>query len=282
MTTTRYSPTVRARRLRRELRRLRETAGLSSEDVAERLEWHRSKVSRIENGHSKVSPGDVRELLDVYDVTGEENAAIVTLARQARQKTWWSAYDDVLTDDYVGLEAEAASLHTYEGQIVPGLLQTESYARAVIHASREAANADDVERRVEARLARQTLLMRDDPIYLWAVVDEGALRRPAGGRDVMRAQIEHLVKTAELPNVELQVLPYTAGAHAGMVDSFTVLSFADEDENDIVYLEHDTGALFLEKPPELNRYRLVFTHLQAKALDPDASVPYLTRVTQEL
>ncbi len=278
----RQSSTVRGRRLRRELHRLRTTAGLTTDEVAEQLTWHRSKVSRIENGHSGISPGDVRELLDVYGVTGEQVDALVKLAREARQKNWWFAYGDVLPDDYVGLEAEAVSIRTFEGQFVPGLLQTEGYARAVIHAGRDAVDADDVERRVEARLARQTLLTRDDPVRLWAIVDEGALRRPAGGREVMRAQLDHLAKAAELPNVELQVLPYSSGAHAGMSGPFAILNFVEPAEGDVVYVENETSSLFLEKPQEIERYTLMFTHLLAKALDPDASVPYLARLADEL
>lgn len=208
--TQRRSPTVRRRRLGAELRKHREEAGVTIEAVADRLRCSTSKVSRIETGHTSATPRDVRAMLDIYGIDGDESAELVQISREARQKGWWHPYSTVLTGAYVGLEAEANSVRAYEQQVVPGLLQTEEYARAMIRSARPDISADEVERRVRVRMERQSLLMQDDPIDLWMVLDEAVVSRPVGGDAVMRAQIHHLVVTAELPNVTLQVLPFAA------------------------------------------------------------------------
>ncbi|MBE1492396.1 helix-turn-helix domain-containing protein [Plantactinospora soyae] len=276
------SPTIRARRLRRELRRLRDRAGLIAEDVATDLGWHRTKVIRIEQGHSRVTQDDVRDLVTLYKATDEEQESLAALARQARQKGWWNAYGDVLPDAYVGFEAEASSISSYESLLVPGLLQTEEYIRASIQAGRATADEDESDRIVAARLARKALLSRDVPPKLWVVLDEAVVRRMVGGPSVMRAQVARLIEACANPSVVLQVLPFSAGAHAAMSGPFTVLGYDDELlDPTLVYIENDTSTLLLDKEPQVARYRLMFDHLRAKALDPDHSGEFLARVMDD-
>ncbi|MFG1920020.1 DUF5753 domain-containing protein [Micromonospora sp. NPDC048898] len=273
------SPTIRARRLRRELRRLRDRTGHTAEEVAKILGWHRTKVIRFELGHSRVMPKDMPPLLDLYDASEEERESLTALLRQSRQKGWWSAYGDVLPDDYVGFEAEATSISAFESLYVPGLLQTEEYVRAIVRAGRSTADQDETDRVVAARLARKALLARDAPPSLWAVLDEAVVRRVVGGPTVMRAQLARLVEACEMPTVEIQVVPFAAGAHAAMGGAFTLLGYADPMlDPAVVYLSNDTSALLLEEDRQVARYRLMFDHLRAKALDPDRSADLLTRV----
>jgi transcriptional regulator with XRE-family HTH domain len=273
------SPTIRARRLRRELYRLRGRAGLTAEDVARRLGWHRTKVIRIENGHSRLMLKDMQALFALYETSDEERESLTALVRQAHQKGWWSAYGDVLPDDYLGFEAEAASISTFESLYVPGLLQTEEYARAIIRAGRHAASPDEIDRLVAARQARKALLARDVPPNLWIVLDEAAVRRTVGGQQVVRTQITRLIEACDAPSIELQVLPFSAGAHAAMGGPFTILDYADPAlDSTVVYLGNDTSTLLLEEEKQVARYKLMFDHLRAKALDPDKSADFLARV----
>lgn len=277
------SPTIRARRLRRELRRLRDRAAATVDDVAAGLGWHRSKVIRVEQGHSRVTAADVQSLLIFYRATEEEQESLGTLARQARQKGWWNAYGDVLPDDYVGFEAEATSISTYESLYVPGLLQTEEYARAIIRAGRTTADADEVDRIVAARLARKVLLARDVPPKLWIILDEAVVRRAVGGVEVMRAQLGRLIEACAMPSIEIQILPFAAGAHAAMGGPFTILDYADPAlDPTIVYQGNDTSTLLLEEEGQVSRCRLMFDHLRAKALDPDKSGDFMARVAGQL
>ena len=276
------SPTIRARRLRRELRRLREAAGLTAESVAAQLGWHRSKMIRVELGHSRVTQRDVGDLLKIYQASDEDSQVLTVLARQARQKGWWNAYGDVLPDDYVGFEAEAAVISSFESLYVPGLLQTEEYARAIIQAGRTTADPDEVDRRVAARTARKALLSRDVPPRLWIVLDEAAVRRVVGGPRVMRGQIARLLEACAHPAIEIQILPFVAGAHAAMGGPFTILDYADPKlDPTIVYVDNDATTALLEEEEQVARHRLVFDHLRAKALDPDKSGDFLTRVAEE-
>jgi transcriptional regulator with XRE-family HTH domain len=269
------SPTARGRRLRHELRRLREEAGLTHSEVARRLEWSPSKVSRIETGQSRVQTGDVRDLLEVYGITDEMTCeALVQLAREARRRGWWTRYSDVLgSGTYVGLEAEAAALHTYESMFIPGLLQTEDYARAVIRAGQARPDPETLERRVMARMARQEILTRPDPPEIWAVLDDPVVSRPVGGADVMREQLQHLIDMSTRPNtpLTLQVLPLSVGAHPGMNGPFVLLQFTSPTDPPMVYLETATDGLYLEETPDIERYTLRFNHLVARALGPDES-----------
>jgi transcriptional regulator with XRE-family HTH domain len=278
----RQSPTVRRRRLGLELRRLREAAGLTIEKVADRLECSDSKVSRIETGQVGATPRDVRDMLELYGVTGEQRDGLVQIAREAREKGWWHAYGDVQVTAYIGFEAEAAWIRTFEVLAVPGLLQTPAYARAVIRAARPNLGTDELERWTELRRARQALLAQDEPPTLWAVLDEAVLRRQVGGRGAMREQLLHLADAAAAPNVTLQVLPFAAGEHAGMSGAFTIFRVPESADPDVVHLENATSDLYLEREDELDRYSRAFEHLSATALHPAASVAALTTAASEL
>jgi hypothetical protein len=205
----------------------------------------------------------------------------VQIAREARQKGWWHPYSTVLTGAYVGLEAAAQSVRAYEQQVVPGILQTEEYAKAMIKAARPDITADEVDRRVRVRLGRQSLLNQDDPIELWVVLDEAVVSRPVGGDGVMRAQLERLVEASDLPNVTLQILPFEAGGHAGMDGTFAILDFPEPSDPDVVYAENATGGLFLEKSDELRKYQFIFDHIRAAALGPEESVAYIAKLAKE-
>jgi len=279
--TERRSPTVRRRRLGYELRRLREKAGLTIEDVAGRMDCSASKISRIETGHSGVTPRDVRTLLDIYEVVGPEGDELVQIARDARQKGWWHPYSNVLTSAFVGLEAEASAIRAYEQQVVPGLLQTAEYARAMLRAARPDIDDDEVDRRVHVRMRRQSLLGKEHPADLWAVLDEAVLSRPVGGDAVMRGQLAALVEAADRPNVTLQVLPFEVGAHAGMDGTFTILSFPNPADPPVVFAENATGGLFIEKSEELRKYEAIFEHIRATALPPEESVSFISELARE-
>lgn len=266
------SPTVRRRRLAAELRRLRETAQLTIEDVAEKLHCSGSKISRIETEHVGVSPRDTRELLKLYGVPGDELEALVQLSKEARRKGWWHAYQEAFTGAFVGLEAEASSLRAYQALLVPGLLQTTDYMWAVMHAARPEATQAQIDKRVKARLARQQLLAEPDPPRYWAVIDEAVLCRTVGGRRVMHEQLNQLVHRATLPHVTIQVLPFVAGAHAGMEGPFLILGFPEQADPDVVYVDNTTAGFYLEEPAEILRYTLMFDHLRAAALSPDESL----------
>jgi len=270
-----HSPTVRRRRLSGELRRLRDHAQLTIDDVAEKLACSASKISRIETGHVSVTPRDTRDMLKLYGVEPNQLEALVQLAKEARKKGWWHSYNEVFTGAFVGLEAETSSLRAYQALLVPGLLQTEDYMRAVIRAARPDATEAHVEKRVKARLARQRLLTDLDPPRYWAVIDEAVLCRTVGGPKVMRAQLNWLIARASLPHVTIQVLPFSAGAHAGMEGPFLILGFPEQADPDVVYVDNTTAGIYLEEPAEILRYTLMFDHLRAAALAPDDT---LTRI----
>jgi transcriptional regulator with XRE-family HTH domain len=279
--TKRRSPTVRRRRLGVELRRHREEAGVTIDAVAERLECSASKVSRIETGHTSATPRDVRDMLEIYGVTGPECDELVQIAREARQKGWWHPYSTVLTSAYVGMEAAASSIRAYEQQVVPGLLQTEDYAKAMIRAARPDITGEEVDRRVRVRLGRQSLLTQDDSIDVWVVLDEAVVSRPVGGDAVMRAQLERLVEAAALPNVTLQVLPFEVGGHVGMDGTFAILDFPEPSDPEVVFAENATGGLFIEKSEELRKYVFIFDHIRAAALRPEESISLISTLAKE-
>ncbi len=249
--------------------------------VAGRLGCSPSKISRIETGYSSATPRDVRDMLTFYGVAGSECDELVQIAREARQKGWWHPYSAVLTSAYVGLEAAASSVRAYEQQVVPGLLQTADYARAMICAARPDISADDVDRRVRVRLGRQALLTQDDPLHLWVVLDEAVVSRPVGGDTVMRAQLRRLAEASALPNVTLQVLPFETGAHAGMDGTFAILDFPEPDDPAAVFAENATGGLFLEKRDELRKYAFIFDHLRAAALPAGESTSMIADLAKE-
>jgi len=279
------SPTVRRKRLSTELRRLRERAGLTCEEVGQRLECSGTRISRMETGRIGARPGDVRELLDLYGVTGADLDSLVQLARDARRKGWWHAYGRVLPpwfEGYIGLESEAAGLRDFQPMVVPGLLQTEGYARAVLRAAPYAARSEDIDRQVALRLERQAVLDRPSPPQVWAVLSESALRVQVGGPAVMRAQLRRLAEAAGRPNLTLQVLPFSTAAHAQAISPFIMLEFPDPADPAVVYVEHLTGSLFLEDEDEVRRYRVVFDHLRAEALGTGHTAQLIARVAAGL
>ena len=278
---TEHSPTVRRRRLALELRRLREAARLTCEEVAEHLECSASKISRVETGRVSVSPRDVRDMLELYGVPADQRESLVQLARDSRQKGWWHAYSDTMQPQmatYIGLESAASEIRIYEVSLIPGLLQTEDYARAVIRAGMVNSPAEDIDRRVSLLMARQPAVVRDDPPKVWAVLDEAALRRRVGGSGLMRLQLEHLLAQAALPNVAVQVIPFAGGAHPAMGRPFIILVFPERVDTDVVYLEDLTSALYLEDVAEVDRYNVFFNHLRATALSFDDSAALITSV----
>jgi hypothetical protein len=222
----------------------------------------------MEHGRVGFKERDVADLLTLYGVTdGEERAALLNLAREANTPGWWHAYSDILPswlESYVGLEAAASIVRTYEVQFVPGLLQTEGYARALIRQG-AAANEEEINRRAELRVSRQEVLGGPNPPQLWAVVDEGALRRPVGGREVVRDQLQHLIEMADHPAVTLQILPFNAGPHSAMGGPFTILRFAEPDLHDVVYIEQLTTALYLDKTSDVDSYLEVMEQLCLQA-----------------
>ncbi len=278
------SPTVRRRRLALELRRLREAAKLTCEEVAERLECSASKISRVETGRVSVSPRDVRDMLEIYGTPPDQRDSLVQLARDSRQKGWWHAYGDTVQPHlatYLGLESAAVEIRMYEVSLIPGLLQTEDYARAVIAAGTVNSPRADVERQVALRMERQRLT-RTSPPKVWAVLDEAALRRQVGGPEVMRMQLEYLLELTNLPNVSLQVIPFFGGAHPAMGRPFVILVFGERIDPDVVYLEDLTSALWVENVDEVDRYNVFFNHLRATALSFEESAGLITSVLKQM
>jgi transcriptional regulator with XRE-family HTH domain len=272
---------VRRLQLGRILRELREEAGLSLEVAAPALDWSSSKLSRIENGRQGVDVHGVRTMMDVYGVGGPQWDELLDLTRNTAKKGWWRAFG---LDDkgYVPLEAEATLVREATASYVPGLLQTEAYARAVfavaIHPRTEA-ELDNLA--AVRRVRKERLTFAEDPLELVAVIDEVVLRRPVGGPAVMRAQLAHLVEAAALDRVTLQVLPMVLGAHPGLPAPFTLLTFGGIDFGDMVYVEHPVGAVHISKEDEVAVARLRFDRLRSLALDPDESVALIRRVTAE-
>jgi transcriptional regulator with XRE-family HTH domain len=265
----RSGPTALRIALGAQLRRLREASGISSEDAAEAIRATPSKISRLERGRSGAKQRDVADLLSLYGVTDEtEREETLALARHASIPGWWQQYSDVLPrwlELYVGLEEAASVIRTYEMQFVHGLMQTEEYARAVILLANAHQPAGEIDRRVSARMRRQALLTRPGAPELWAVLDEAALLRAPGGRKVMRAQLEHLLEITDLPNVTLQIVPFSAGPHAAAGGPFTMLRFPEPDLPDLVYLEQLNSALYLDQPADVIGYLTVINQLAVQA-----------------
>ena len=275
----RQTPTVRLRRLAAELRSLRAASRLTRETVVERTGINAATLYRIEHGRVRPQTRTLRTLLDLYGADQEQQAELLGLLRDARQRGWLHAFQSELPEHYttyIGFEGEAHSVWDYESLFVPGLLQTEDYARAVIRGGLPNASRDEVERRVEVRMKRQTLLHNDSPLNLWGIVDEAALRRQVGGPEVMRAQFRHLMEVSELPHVTFQVIPFDAGAHPGMPGSFILLQFGEAAIPDVIYVDTMAGELFLEEEADVRRYKLVFEHLRAVAASPESSLSLVT------
>jgi len=269
------------------LRRLREQRGLTRAEAGEPIRCSESKISRMELGRVGFKERDVLDLLSLYGVDDErERAALLARVREANAPGWWSSYSDVTPNwfqRYLGLEATATLIRTYEVQFVPGLLQTEEYARAVIPLGPGSAHREEIARRVQLRLERQQVLTRPDPPRLWAVVDEAALRRPFGGPWVMRDQLEALIGiVTKMPNVRLQVLPLAAGGHAGAGGSFSILRFPQQDLPDLVYLEQLTSALYLDSREDVDFYFDAVNHLFVEAAPLRDTVRILERIIDDL
>ncbi|MGH3182784.1 MAG: helix-turn-helix domain-containing protein, partial [Streptosporangiaceae bacterium] len=254
--------TVGSRRLVIELKQFREAAGLTGEQVAEEMGWSAAKVYRIEGDRVRVLARDVQRLLKLYGITGDQRDAVLELARLARVKDWWHQYSGTIPEwfqFYVGLEAAASAMQEYNTELVTGLLQTEGYARAVMAAAARS-DTEEMERQVAVRMERQKRLTAPDAPTMWAVMNEAVLHRQVGGSTVMRDQLAHIAEVAGLGNVTVQVLPFTAGAHPAMLGSFTLMQFPDPADRDVVYLEAETGALYLEKPEDVGRYSLMIDY----------------------
>ncbi|MBE1535655.1 transcriptional regulator with XRE-family HTH domain [Actinomadura algeriensis] len=269
----RGGPTVLRILLGAQLRRLREECGISTEQAGYEIRGSHSKISRMELGRVGFKTRDVSDLLTLYGVTDSaERAQMLELAKEANTPGWWHRYGDVLPnwfEAYLGLEEAASLLRSYELQFVPGLLQTEDYARAVVRLGFPDASEEELERRVWVRTTRQQRFTSPNAPTLWAVVDEAVVRRPLGGRGVMRRQLEHLMEMSELPNVTLQIVPFGAGGHAAAGGPFTILRFAEPGLSDVVYLEQLTSALYLDKPTDVDTYMRAMNNLCITAARPD-------------
>jgi transcriptional regulator with XRE-family HTH domain len=273
------SPTVRRRELGALLRSLRNEKNLTVEEVAVSLLCSPSKVSRMETGHGAASPRDIRDLCNLYGVTDEaERDRMMLLAREGKQTGWWQGYDLDYFATYVGLEAEAVGIKYYQSTIVPGLLQTQDYARAMHEAGIPKFTPERINELVEVRLTRQRRLVEKLPVRLEVVLDEAVLHRLVGGSAVMKGQLERLVEVAKHSNVAMQVIPYAAGAHPAMDSTFNILEFAGSVPS-VVYVEGLVGWLYVERPQDLDRYQQVFEHLRTVALTPQESIELLARIS---
>jgi transcriptional regulator with XRE-family HTH domain len=281
MMASKHSPTMLRRQLGAELRRLRDRAGRTVAEVATELGWSESKLSRIETAAIGIRDPDLRRLLDHYSVDAKDHTRLVALTQQARQRAWWEVYGDALPDPYetyIGFEAEAVSISTYEAQVVPGLLQTAEYASAVTQADGVFDDREVIEQRVAVRMARQAVLAREQPPQLRAILDEAVLRRPIGGPDIQRRQLLRLVEASEQPMITIQVLPFSVGAHRALAGSFIVLEFAADADHALVYSEGMTGGVFRNKSVELDSYLTSFESLRAQALSPEDSAEFIASV----
>ncbi|ATW49058.1 helix-turn-helix domain-containing protein [Streptomyces xantholiticus] len=276
------NPTVRRRRLGQELRRLREMKGMTAEEVAERLLVSQSKISRLENGRRSISQRDVRDLCGVYEVEDHRIVdSLMQMAKDSRQQGWWHAFGDIPYSVYIGLETDAASLRVYEPQVVPGLLQTRQYAEALITGALPESGTTDIEKRVSVRLRRQERIRdAEHPLRLWVVIDEAALRREVGGKQLMREQLEHLVELSHEPHVTVQVLPFDMGAHPGINGQYAILEFPDASDSSVVYIEGVTSDLYLEKANDVQKYSVMYEHLRAQALNVDQTRQFIADIAK--
>jgi transcriptional regulator with XRE-family HTH domain len=279
-------PTVLRMLLGANLRRLREARGITREDAGWQIRSSESKISRMELGRVGFKERDVADLLTFYGLgAGPERDRLLSLAREANTPGWWHRYSDVLPtwfQPYIGLESSASLIRNYEVQFVPGLLQSPGYARAVIELAHPMATVAEVDRRLHVRQTRRQVLTRPDPPQFWGVVDEAALRRPVGGKEVMLEQIDALLTAMELPNVRVQVVPFQIGGHAAHGGSFSMLRFAEADLPDVVYVEQMTSALYLDKRDDIDQYTLVMESLCAAAARPEDTGEILRAIARDL
>ena len=283
------SPTVAQRRLARALRKLRADADLTIDEVAEKIDLSASTLSRLETAQAVVRRGDIKELLDIYEVTDAQRDELLQLAGQSRQQPWWQEYKDLPNASTADLEAQASMIRQYSALLVPGLLQTEAYARHILQAVRGDDGEENLERHLKLRMNRQTLLAAPQPPHYVVVFDEAVLRRVVGDRAVMHAQVQRLVSAAKLDNVTLHFLPFTAGAHAGVDGEFTIFSYKKPEDPDIIYEDPDVvyvdnigGGAYIEDPKITNRYNRTFERLVETALDPVKSVEVLADFEAEM
>ncbi|MER7173534.1 helix-turn-helix domain-containing protein [Streptomyces mesophilus] len=277
------NPTVRRRRLGQELRRLRELKGMTAEEVAERLLVSQSKISRLENGRRSISQRDVRDLCGVYEVEDHRIVdSLMQMAKDSRQQGWWHAFGDIPYSVYIGLETDAASLRVYDPQVVPGLLQTRGYAEALITGALPETPQGDIDKRVQVRVRRQERIhATENPLRLWTVLDEAALRRLVGNKQVMIEQLEHLVEMSHLPHVTVQVIPFDMGAHPGVNGQYAILEFPDTADSSVVYIEGVTSDLYLEKANDVHKYSVMYEHLRAQALNVEQTRQFITEIAKE-
>ncbi|MBA9008006.1 helix-turn-helix domain-containing protein [Thermomonospora cellulosilytica] len=281
----RHIPTVASSRLAAELRALRERAGFTWEAVAEEMGWSESKVYRIENDKSRILARDVKRLIKLYEVDDAKAEALLELARRAREPDWWHRYSGAIPEwfqVYVVLEASASEIRGYESELVPGIMQTEDYARAILSTAPILDSDEEIENKVAVRVNRQARLTGDNPLNIWMVINEAVIRRVVGGPKVMRGQLERLVELAKLRNVTLQVLPFESGAHPGMHGAFKLMRFPADGNPDKVYMELEVGGLYTQKTHEVERYSLIFDHLRARALGPEQTIKLIRQVAAEL
>jgi transcriptional regulator with XRE-family HTH domain len=274
------SPTVRRRELGALLRALRNEKGLTVDQVATSLMCSPSKVSRMETGHGAATPRDIRDLCNLYGVTGQaERDRMMKLSHEGKQQGWWQSYD-LPYSTYVGLEAEAVAIRDFQSSVVPGLLQTADYARAGHEGTMPRLNPEEIERRIRAKLTRQGLLTQANPAAFKAVLDEAVLHRVVGGPRVMEAQLDRLVAAAGLPNVTLQVIPFTVGAHPGLESNFNILELPGPTPG-VVFVEGLIGSVYLEKAADLDRYLEIFERLQVIALSPKDTISTIAGIRDQ-
>ncbi|MER6303953.1 helix-turn-helix transcriptional regulator [Kitasatospora sp. NPDC001539] len=278
-------PTVRGRRLGSELRRLRESASKTTDDAASALECSRAKISRIETGAVGIRRLDLGILLDLYGVTDPQaRTTLETLARESKKRGWWHDYGDTIPPahaDFLGLEGDARYIRTWQPLVVPGLLQTEDYARALLQANPAAVRPDKIDQLVKMRMERKGILTKPDPARFWGIIWEPALRCPVGGVDVRQAQLTYLREAAQLPNVTLQVVPLELGATAGACGAFVMYGFSDSPAPGAVFVETLTTGYYLEREAELDGYGLAFEYLRSSALNPSESLDMITAISAE-
>jgi len=278
-------PTVLRMLLGAHLRRLREAQGVSREDAGWEIRASESKISRMELGRVSFKERDVEDLLTLYgQVDTDERERLLALARQANTPGWWHRYGDVLPNwfqSYLGLEAAASLIRTYEVQFVPGLLQTADYARSVVLLGHGRAKAEEIDRRVDLRMRRQKILDRPEAVQLWAVIDEAVLRRPVGSRSTMRGQIQALIDATQRQSVHLQVLPFQVGGHSAAGGAFSILRFPDQELPDIVYVEQLSSALYLDKRDDVELYVDAMERLCVEADQPERAPDTLRRILKD-
>ncbi len=267
------------------LRRLREAAGIPADQAGYEIRASRSKLSRMETGRVGLKLRDIEDLLTLYGVVDEkERVNVLALAKRSREPEWWTRYNDILPgwfETYLGLESAASVIRSFETQLVPGLFQTEEYARAVTRLGHQTAPEQEIERRVGLRMRRQEVLTRRQPPRFWAIVDEAALRRPIGGAAVMREQLRHLASAAGRPGVRLQVVPFARGGHAGASGSFSILRFEERDLPDVVYIEQLTSSVYLDQRSDVEHYLEVVDQLSGAALPPGDTISFIEQAASE-